>query len=219
MKSVPNRRYQSQSLMTKRQTSAKHRRQQRANRVRRQVVLGSFVMAISALTLLLELVVRPTDGGRLFMRKANELESSGASNVRRELDPRRGTLRAWSRILIQQTGSENGDPSTLAELTPDRWHFLVGNGNGVDLGDVHIFTPWDAQGVAQGRTPPEQPGTIVIGLVGSDHRLPEKAQTDNLVDFCRFLCKEFSIPVANVDCEITENSLLDRAELFRKISQ
>ena len=205
--------------MTKRQTSAKHRRQQRANRVRRQIVLGSFVMAISALTMLLELVVRPTDGGRLFMRKANELESSGASNVRRELDPRRGTLRAWSRILIQQTGSENGDPSTLAELTPDRWHFLVGNGNGVDLGDVHIFMPWDAQIVAQGRTPPEQPGTIVIGLVSSDHRLPEKAQTDNLIDFCRFLCKEFSIPVANVVCEITENSLLDRAELYRKISQ
>lgn len=205
--------------MTKRQTSAKHRRQQRANRVRRQIVLGSFVMAISALTMLLELVVRPTDGGRLFMRKANELESSGASNVRRELDPRRGTLQAWNRILIQQTGSENGDPSTLAELTPDRWHFLVGNGNGVDLGDVHIFMPWDAQIVAQGRTPPEQPGTIVIGLVSSDHRLPEKAQTDNLIDFCRFLCKEFSIPVANVVCEITENSLLDRAELYRKISQ
>lgn len=205
--------------MTKLQTSAKHRRQQRANRVRRQIVLGSFVMAISALTMLLELVVRPTDGGRLFMRKANELESSGASNVRRELDPRRSTLQAWSRILIQQTGSENGDPSTLAELTPDRWHFLVGNGNGVDLGDVHIFMPWDAQIVAQGRTPPEQPGTIVIGLVSSDHRLPEKAQTDNLIDFCRFLCKEFSIPVANVVCEITENSLLDRAELYRKISQ
>ena len=35
-------------------------------------------MAISALTMLLELVVRPTEGGRLFMRKANELESSGA---------------------------------------------------------------------------------------------------------------------------------------------
>ncbi|MEC8065892.1 MAG: hypothetical protein VX126_07530, partial [Planctomycetota bacterium] len=67
--------------MTTRQTSAKRRRQQRANRVRRQIVLGSFVMAISALTMLLELVVRPTEGGRLFMRKANELESSGASNV------------------------------------------------------------------------------------------------------------------------------------------
>ena len=205
--------------MTKRQTSPKQRRQQRANRVRRQVVLGSFVMAISALTMLLELVVRPTEGGRLFMRKANELESSGASDVRRELEPRGGTLKAWNRILIQQTGSENGDPSTLAQLTPDRWHFLVGNGNGVDLGVVLISKPWDAQGLAQGRTPPEQTGTIVIGLVGSDHRLPAKAQTDSLVDFCRFLCKEFSIPVANVDCEITENSLLDRVELFRKIGQ
>ena len=205
--------------MTKRQSSAKQRRQQRANRVRRQIVLGSFVMAISALTMLLELVVRPTDGGRLFMRKANELESSGASNVRRELEPRQSDLRAWNRILIQQTGSENGDSSTLAQLTPDRWHFLVGNGNGVDLGDVHIFTPWDAQTVAQGRTPPEQTGTIVIGLVGSDHRLPAKAQTDTLVDFCRFLCKEFNISAVNVECEITENSLLDRAELFRKIGQ
>ena len=205
--------------MTKRQTSAKQRRQQRANRVRRQVVLGSFVMAISALTMLLELVVQPTEGGRLFMRKANELESSGASDVRRELEPRGASLKAWNRILIQQTGSENGDPSTLAQLTPDRWHFLVGNGNGVDLGDVHIFKLWDAQSVAEGRTPPEQSGTIVIGLVGSDHRLPVKAQTDNLVDFCRFLRKEFNIPAANVDCEITENSMLDRAELFRKISQ
>ena len=93
------------------------------------------------------------------------------------------------------------------------------NGNGVDLGDVLISKIWDAQRVAQGRTPPEQTGTIVIGLVGSDHRLPAKAQTDHLVDFCRFLCKEFGIPGANVDCEITENSLLDRAELFRKISQ
>ena len=176
-------------------------------------------MAISALTMLLELVVRPSEGGRLFMRKANELESSGASDVHRELEPRKGALRAWNRILIQQTGSENGDSSTLAQLTPNRWHFLVGNGNGVDLGDVHIFQTWDKQGVAQGRTPPEQSGTIVVGLVGSDHRLPAKAQTDTLVDFCRFLCKEFSIPVANVDCEITENSLLDRAELFRKIGQ
>ena len=176
-------------------------------------------MAISALTMLLELVVRPTEGGRLFMRKANELESSGASEVRRELEPRQGALKAWNRILIQQTGSENGDLSTLAQLTPDRWHFLVGNGNGVDLGDVHISKIWDAQRVAQGRTPPEQTGTIVIGLVGSDHRLPAKAQTDHLVDFCRFLCKEFGIPGVNVDCEITENSLLDRAELFRKISQ
>ena len=84
--------------MTKRQTSAKQRRQQRANRVRRQVVLGSFVMAISALTMLLELVVQPTEGGRLFMRKANELESSGASDVRRELEPRGAPLKAWNRI-------------------------------------------------------------------------------------------------------------------------
>ena len=137
----------------------------RANRVRRQVVLGSFVMAISALTMLLELVVQPTEGGRLFMRKANELESSGASDVRRELEPRGASLKAWNRILIQQTGSENGDPSTLAQLTPDRWHFLVGNGNGVDLGDVHIFKLWDAQGVAEGRTPPEQSGTIMICLL------------------------------------------------------
>ena len=205
--------------MTRRQTSANHRRQQRANRVRRQVVLGSFVMAISALTMLLELVVRPTEGGRLFMRKANELESSGASNSRREIEPRQSALRNWNRILIQQTGSENGDSSTLSQLTPNRWHFLVGNGNGVDLGDVHIFTPWDAQKVAYGRTPPERSGTIVIGLVGSDRRLPEKAQTDTLVDFCRFLCREFNIPVANVDCEITQSSLLDRAELFRKIGQ
>ena len=148
--------------MTTRQTSAKHRRQQRANRVRRQVVLGSFVMAISALTMLLELLVRPTEGGRPFMRKANELESSGASNVRREIEPRKSALRDWNSILIQQTGSENGDPSTLAQLTPNRWHFLVGNGNGVDLGDVHIFTPWDAQGVAHGRTPPEQSGTCLL---------------------------------------------------------
>ena len=176
-------------------------------------------MAISALTMLLELVVRPTEGGRLFMRKANELESSGASNVRSELEPRQSVMRNWNRILIQQTGSENGDPSTLAQLTPNRWHFLVGNGNGVDLGDVYIFTPWDAQAVAQGRTPPEQSGTIVIGLVGSYQRLPEKAQTDTLVDFCRFLRKEFNISLANVDCEITESSLLDRAELFRKIGQ
>lgn len=205
--------------MTTRQTSAKRRRQQRANRVRRQIVLGSFVMAISALTMLLELVVRPTEGGRLFMRKANELESSGASNVRSELEPRQSVMRDWDRILIQQTGSENGDPSTLAQLTPNRWHFLVGNGNGVDLGDVYIFTPLDAQAVAHGRTPPEQSGTIVIGLVGSDQRLPEKAQTDTLVDFCRFLRKEFNISLANVDCEITESSLLDRAELFRKIGQ
>ena len=182
--------------MTTRQTSAKRRRQQRANRVRRQIVLGSFVMAISALTMLLELVVRPTEGGRLFMRKANELESSGASNVRSELEPRQSVMRDWNRILIQQTGSENGDPSTLAQLTP-----------------------WDAQAVAHGRTPPEQSGTIVIGLVGSDQRLPEKAQTDTLVDFCRFLRKEFNISLANVDCEITESSLLDRAELFRKIGQ
>ena len=59
----------------------------------------------------------------------------------------------------------------------------------------------------------------MIGLVGSDQRLPEKAQTDTLVDFCRYLRKEFNIPVPNVDCEITEDSLLDRADLFRKIGQ
>ena len=182
-------------------------------------MLGSFVMAISALTMLLELVVRPTEGGRLFMRKANELESSGASNVHLELEPRQGTLRDWNRILIQQTGSENGDSAHLTQLTPDRWHFLVGNGNGVSLGKIHIFTPWDTQGLAQGRSLLEQPGTIVIGLVGSDRRLPEKAQTNALVDFCRFLCREFNIPVSNVDCEIAEGSLLDTAELFRKISQ
>ena len=72
--------------MTKRQTSAKQRRQ-RANRVRRQVVLGSFVMAISALTMLLELVVQPAEAADCLW-KANELESSGASDVRRELEPR-----------------------------------------------------------------------------------------------------------------------------------
>ena len=205
--------------MPQRQTSTKQRKYQRANRVRRQIVLGSFVMAISALTMLLELVVRPTEGGRLFMRKANELESSGAVNVRREIEPRNGALRVWNRILVQQTGSENGDPSDLAQLTPDRWHFLVGNGNGVDLGDVHIFTPWDHQRLADGRTPPEQSGTIVIGLVGTDRRTPEKAQIDTLVDFCRFLCREFNIPSSEVGCEIMRGSLLDSSELLRKIQQ
>ena len=114
-------------------------------------------MAISALTMLLELVVRPTEGGRLFMRKANELESSGASNVRSELEPRQSVMRGWDRILIQQTGSENGDPSTLAQLTPNRWHFWWAMAMVWIWGDVYIFTPWDAQAVAHGRTPPSNP--------------------------------------------------------------
>ena len=90
--------------------------------------------------------------------------------------------REWTSIVIHHLGQPAGSPESLdrahrnSGLSGLGYHFLIGNGNGLDDGDVHIGYRWLDQtaGARPSSVDPTQwdEGVISICLVGNGNRRP-----------------------------------------------
>lgn len=111
----------------------------------------------------------------------------------------------WQSIVIHDSGSGYGTPDSIeaqqrqSNIRGLGYHFIIGNGNGIRSGELHVGNRWLLQ----------QPGAHAIGpradqmnlrgigicLVGNGEKsaFPD-AQLDRLVELVGALCRELDIP-------------------------
>jgi hypothetical protein len=130
---------------------------------RTQVVLGSFFAAMTAVIVLLDLNT-PTEATGFPLTNLGNLQERPADDpvfmLDRPIDRDR-----WSGIVIHHLG----EPFGTAESVHRRhlgwgyqglgYHFLLGNGNGLGDGEVHVGYRWNQQ----------LPGAHVVGSGGAHH--------------------------------------------------
>lgn len=108
----------------------------------------------------------------------------------------------WRYIFVHQSLTASGDALTLGQSpdgAPD--HFVIGNGNGCQDGEIQITQRWTQQD-----TPGEIPGLprtqlnfISICLVGDfNQAAPTPAQQRRLVQLVNALQRKLDIPEQNV---------------------
>jgi len=115
----------------------------------------------------------------------------------------------WQAIVIHDSGSPAGSPESLDEaarrsgLRGLGYHFVIGNGNGLRDGQVHVASRWLQQGM--GAHVAGQNGdwynrnAIGICLVGNGERTPfTDAQMSRLVQLVDALQRECRIPADRV---------------------
>ncbi|MBC8421522.1 N-acetylmuramoyl-L-alanine amidase [bacterium] len=99
----------------------------------------------------------------------------------------------WNTIVVHHLGQPAGSPETLdrshrkSGLSGLGYHFLIGNGNGLGNGDVHVGYRWLNQnagakpvGVDESRW---NQGTISICLIGNGNRRPFTEQQLNHLSY------------------------------------
>jgi hypothetical protein len=108
----------------------------------------------------------------------------------------------WRYVFIHQSRTGSGDALSLAQ-TPDGApdHFVIGNGNGCQDGEIQVTQRWTQQDVPGDipGLPRTQPNFISICLVGDfDLARPTPAQQNRLVQLVNALQRRLDIPRANV---------------------
>jgi N-acetyl-anhydromuramyl-L-alanine amidase AmpD len=120
--------------------------------------------------------------------------------TRRPLDMQR-----WKYVVIHHTGEHYGTEASITRqhvkqgLQGLGHHFLIGNGSGMDDGELFVGKRWQQQ----------QPGAHAVGtrsselnqqgisicLVGNcDRTAPTRAQMDRLAELVSALCRQLNIP-------------------------
>ena len=133
------------------------------------MLFGGLGLTTLLLSVLSPSPMAPDVSGRLFVRDATMTLDSAFEGV----VPGR-----WTRIYVHHSNTPGGDASTLADQVPtDRRngpadHFVIGNGDGMEDGEVQITTRW-AQQLPAGAPATGQPierSWISICLIGDFDR-------------------------------------------------
>lgn len=135
---------------------------------------------------------------------------SGPNSVELVLNTRSPLERnKWKSIVIHDSGSPVGSPATLDSLAKERglkgigYDFVIGNGNGMADGEIHVTNRWMQQvaGAHASGTRADEFNRTGIGicLVGDGNRQQfTRAQTDRLVQLIDLLSREMGIPPERV---------------------
>lgn len=120
-------------------------------------------------------------------------------SVRRPIERSR-----WKAIVIHHSGTPSGTPETLAaQASGTTFHFVIGNGNGMDDGGLYVDHRWllqEATHHAKGRDGPwYDQNSISICVVGDgEHGEFSHQQLDRLVDLVHALSRKLDIRAENV---------------------
>lgn len=191
---------------------------------RTTAVWASFAAAMTAVTGLLLL----GDGGapRYLAAVSPTLIAHPGAERPSDITPREAPADAsrWRAIVIHHSGAPAGDASSIERLhvgqglTGLGYHFIVGNGQGLGDGMVHVGYRWnrqlpgahvaarveDARDVSRAAFGPAEADSynrhaIGICLVGNGNRRPfTERQMRELMSLVRSLQEEFSIPSSAV---------------------
>jgi hypothetical protein len=163
-----------------------------------------FVSLIGALTLTSALLLAlAPDSLRPDAAQKSLFASSDPQSFERVFDTT-SPIRSgrWRYVFIHHSRTPAGDAVTLADSPhgiPD--HFVIGNGDGCQDGEIQITRRWleqDVPGTIPG-LPPTQPNFISICLVGDfDTMHPTANQSQRLAALVSTLQRKLNIPAANV---------------------
>ncbi len=115
----------------------------------------------------------------------------------------------WRSVIIHHSGEPAGDAESIRRQHIDHgaqmmgYHFLIGNGNGLSDGVIHVGERWIKQASGWHAVGPDADfynrHAIAICLVGNgDRRRFTDRQTTQLVSLIRRLQRELDIPVSAI---------------------
>ncbi|MCC6426895.1 MAG: N-acetylmuramoyl-L-alanine amidase [Phycisphaerales bacterium] len=176
---------------------------------RTQAVWAVLVMAMTAVGGALWLLDRSGSTPRLDgLALASVVNSDQPPSIDQIFRTRQPIERSrWKAIVIQHSGTSSGTPETLAaKPATSQFHFLVGNGRGMDEGGLYVDHRWllqQATGSASGSDGRwYNQNAIWISLVGDGEQGEfSPAQIDRLVDLVGTLAQRLGIPAENVRLE------------------
>lgn len=172
---------------------------------RHRVVLASLLVACSALVGMLSLIQRhDTSPSRGFsmLPMAAAVEPARQASVSLRSPLARGQ---WSSIVLHHSGSIAGSPASLDAQSRSQglkglgYHFVIGNGNGLDDGELYIGPRWLDQvagaHVAGERADEWNRSAVGVCLVGDGRRRDfTDRQMAELVSLVAELCRDLQIP-------------------------
>ncbi len=184
-------------------------------------LLGTMTVVGGLLLLLDGRPVPRLDGRSLSALSASATrETDPLFNTRQPLDTKR-----WDSIVIHHSGSTYGSAATIGREHQARnaqglgHHFIIGNGNGMDDGQIHIGYRWLDQrrgDHAAGKYAEHlNEHAISICLVGDGNRRPfTPAQLQRLTDLIESLRKQLNIPADRVYLHSSVAEVSDPGRLF-----
>jgi hypothetical protein len=148
---------------------------------RTMTVLAALVLSMTMVSSLL-LLLEPTPLGPIGGPILTVIDTSPAG-LNAVFDPITTTpLRQWQAIVIHHSGTMHGDVRTLTQAHQQAglpglgYHFVIGNGDGADDGEIQVGYRWKQQVDGLYRE------AISICLVGDgDRSPPTQAQIEQLV--------------------------------------
>jgi N-acetylmuramoyl-L-alanine amidase len=167
---------------------------------RTQIVWGSFFFIIPCALFILQASSTDVHNGVVLTKLAPVSERPAEDIVVTSIDDQLG----WDTIVIHHLGQPAGSPESLdrahrkSGLSGLGYHFLIGNGNGLDDGDVHVGYRWLNQ-ISAAKPVDVDPshwsdGTITVCLVGNGNRRPfTDQQLEHLSHLVQRLQLELSI--------------------------
>lgn len=192
--------------MPSRQATRTARRRSAARPRRAHVVWGTLLATMTAVGGLLYALDKPRSAGNQGVSLPALLAPAASSSIEGVLATRTplDTSR-WQGIVIHHTASPYATPQTLEAQAKDQklqglgYHFVIGNGSGMDDGEVHVGYRWLAQlpgaHTAGDKADWYNRHAIGICLVGNgDREAFTDAQMRRLVQLVRTLADELKIP-------------------------
>lgn len=173
------------------------------------VVLTCLIFSLTAVSgLLLFLEPRPLAPATGTVLTAFETNSVSIESLMRS-DPTPYPDR-WQAIVVHHSGQPYGDAQTLSQLHQDMghgglaYHFVVGNGDGADDGQIQVGYRWTRQLDAAGVYGVESAAwfnhhAIHVCLIGNgDRAAPTDAQMQQLLKLVHAMQRRFDIPAERV---------------------
>jgi hypothetical protein len=174
---------------------------------RTRIVWISFLAAMTAVTGLLALGDRRPGPGFAAARASFLAETPAGDPIfqtEAAVDPLH-----WNSIIIHHSGEPGGDPDSIRRLHVSHgaramgYHFVIGNGNGMGDGVVHVGERWITQAPGWHTVGPDanryNRSGIGICLIGNGDRRPfTDRQVTQLVNLVQRLQRQLDIPPSAV---------------------
>lgn len=191
---------------------------------------------IAAMTLTAGLLMLGDTGAPPMTMAVNPVRIGGSVGP---VEPRQAPAAAWKGIVVHGSGTAGGDPELLSRQTGGAsFHFIIGNGQGMADGSVHVSPAWDLQEMCR-HIRPTAPGgllraahdpatlaksaerasatTISICLVGNGNRRAfTDLQMQELVTLVRALQDRFAIPADRVLLRSDVDGTASPGQYFRQ---
>ncbi len=170
---------------------------------RTQLVWVTFFVLIPSVLFLLTLTNPNNSSGRVINTLVAFSERPSDDPIFSQVE----SLTDWSAIVIQHLGQPSGVVSRIERdhkmngLNGIGYHFVIGNGNGIGDGVIHVGYRWIEQlsAARPARISMWDESTISICLVGNGERRPfSDTQMRHLTRLVQRLQQELSIPSESV---------------------